>query len=200
MWAIGPVSVGSDPQVCHLPTVWLEQGTVPLRVTVILCLTKGTAECPGGPVVRTPHLHCRGLGSIPGQQTRIPLAMQHGKNNNNKFFKMNKNCKRGDSRSPWAHGGDVGVTHLHKHSDSETGQPSGSPDDHCPPPPSLQGSPEALTRPQPCTSPPPPSCPRRPLPTSRTRPSATRLTSTPRTRSKISSRWPVTRPVSSLDR
>ena len=37
---------------------------------------------------------------------------------------MNKNCKRGGSRPPWAHGGDVGVTHLHKHGDSETGQPS----------------------------------------------------------------------------
>ena len=28
-------------------------------------------EFPGGPVVRTPHFHCRGAGSIPGQETKI---------------------------------------------------------------------------------------------------------------------------------
>ena len=75
--AVGLVSVGSDPRVCHLPVVW--QGTVPLRVTVILCSTKGTVEFPGGPVIRTPHFHCRGLGSILSQGTKIPLATQHGK-------------------------------------------------------------------------------------------------------------------------
>ena len=30
----------------------------------------------GCPVVRTPHSHCLGPGSIPGQGTRIPQAMQ----------------------------------------------------------------------------------------------------------------------------
>ena len=33
-------------------------------------------EFPGGPVVRTQHFHCRGLGSIPGRGTNIPQAVQ----------------------------------------------------------------------------------------------------------------------------
>ena len=33
---------------------------------------------PGGPVVRIQRFHCRGLGSIPGQGTKIPQAAQHG--------------------------------------------------------------------------------------------------------------------------
>ena len=34
-------------------------------------------EFPGGPVVRTPHFHCRGPGSIPGQGTKILQATRH---------------------------------------------------------------------------------------------------------------------------
>ena len=33
---------------------------------------------PGGPVVKTPHFHCRGLGFDPGQGTKIPQAAQGG--------------------------------------------------------------------------------------------------------------------------
>ena len=33
-------------------------------------------EFPGGPVVRTWHFHCCGLGSIPGQGTKILQAVQ----------------------------------------------------------------------------------------------------------------------------
>ena len=44
-------------------------------------------EFPGGPVVRTRHFHCRGLGSIPGQGTEIPQAVQRGQKN-----QKNKNC------------------------------------------------------------------------------------------------------------
>ena len=33
---------------------------------------------PGDRVVRIPHFHCRSLGSIPGQGTKILKAMQEG--------------------------------------------------------------------------------------------------------------------------
>ena len=35
-------------------------------------------EFPGGPVVRTPRFHFRGMGSIPGWGTKIPQAAQYG--------------------------------------------------------------------------------------------------------------------------
>ena len=35
-------------------------------------------EFPGGPVVRTRHFHSGGGGLIPGQGTKILLAMWHG--------------------------------------------------------------------------------------------------------------------------
>ena len=35
-------------------------------------------EFPGGPVVKTPHLHCRGVGLIPGLGTKILQASQPG--------------------------------------------------------------------------------------------------------------------------
>ena len=37
-----------------------------------------TGEFPGSPVVRTQHLHYGGPGSIPGQRTKIPQAVQCG--------------------------------------------------------------------------------------------------------------------------
>jgi len=33
-------------------------------------------EFPGGPAVRTPSFHCRGTGSIPGWENKIPHAVQ----------------------------------------------------------------------------------------------------------------------------
>ena len=33
---------------------------------------------PGGPVAETPHLHCRGLGSIPGRGANIQHIEKHG--------------------------------------------------------------------------------------------------------------------------
>ena len=35
-------------------------------------------EFPGGPVVRTSQSHCHGMGSSPGQGTKIPQAMWCG--------------------------------------------------------------------------------------------------------------------------
>ena len=32
-------------------------------------------DLPGGPVVKTPCFHCRGIGSVPGQGTKILHAM-----------------------------------------------------------------------------------------------------------------------------
>ena len=40
-------------------------------------------ELPGGPVARTWHFHCRGLGSIPGQGTKTLLPAWYGQK---KFF------------------------------------------------------------------------------------------------------------------
>ena len=36
-------------------------------------------EFPGSPVVRTRHFHCKGPGSIPDWETKIPQAAQCGK-------------------------------------------------------------------------------------------------------------------------
>ena len=35
-------------------------------------------DFPGGPVVKTPHFQCKGMGSISGQGTKIPHAMWQG--------------------------------------------------------------------------------------------------------------------------
>ena len=37
---------------------------------------------PGDPVLKTPYFHCRGVGSILSQGTKIPHAMWHGKKTN----------------------------------------------------------------------------------------------------------------------
>ena len=37
-------------------------------------------DFPGGPVVKTPHFHCRGTGSIPGWGTKIPRGLKKIKN------------------------------------------------------------------------------------------------------------------------
>ena len=39
---------------------------------------EGQGEFPGGPVVKTQHFHCRGMGSVPGWGTKIPYAESHG--------------------------------------------------------------------------------------------------------------------------
>ena len=39
---------------------------------------KKTRKFPGSPVVRTGHVHCCSSGSLPGQGTKIPQAMQYG--------------------------------------------------------------------------------------------------------------------------
>ena len=40
---------------------------------------KKWGEFPGGRVVRIPGFHCLGSGSVPGQGTEIPQAVQHSK-------------------------------------------------------------------------------------------------------------------------
>ena len=39
-------------------------------------------DFPSGPVVGTPHSHCRGRGFIPGGGTEIPHATQRGQKQN----------------------------------------------------------------------------------------------------------------------
>ena len=54
---------------------------------------KDLREFPGGPVVRTLHIHCRiagDTGLIPGQGTKIPHAVQHSQNNNSKRLTQEK--------------------------------------------------------------------------------------------------------------
>ena len=53
-------------------------------------------EFPGGPVVGTRHFHCGGLGSIPGQGTKIPHAMQCGQKNPPKNKKIGPKAKQGE--------------------------------------------------------------------------------------------------------
>ena len=45
-------------------------------------------DFPGSPMAKTPYLHCRALGSIPSQGTKIPHAELCGqkKNNLKRFF------------------------------------------------------------------------------------------------------------------
>ena len=50
-------------------------------------------DFPGGLVVRVPGFHCRGLGSISGQGTEIPQAMQHGKKERKKGRKKERERK-----------------------------------------------------------------------------------------------------------
>ena len=45
-------------------------------------------ELAGGPVVRTPCFHCWGLGSIPGERTKILQAAWHGQKGGNKIQKL----------------------------------------------------------------------------------------------------------------
>ena len=42
-------------------------------------------EFPGGPVVKPPHFHCHGPGSVPGQATEIPQAMCHSQKKKKKI-------------------------------------------------------------------------------------------------------------------
>ena len=45
-------------------------------MSVKMSILKEPWEFPGGLVVRIQHFHCYGPGSIPGQGTEIPQAMQ----------------------------------------------------------------------------------------------------------------------------
>ena len=57
--------------------VWLVK-EVNSRAECILDKRKVSREFPGNPVVRTGYFHWRGLGSIPGQETKILQTMWHG--------------------------------------------------------------------------------------------------------------------------
>ena len=49
-----------------------------------------TGDFPGGPVVKTLRFHCRGVGAIPGQGTKIPHAARHSqKKKKLSFFFLN---------------------------------------------------------------------------------------------------------------
>ena len=54
---------------------------------------------PGGPVVKTPHFQCKGMGSISGQGTKIPHAMWQGQSIKKKSYlkrrKLKKKKKKG---------------------------------------------------------------------------------------------------------
>ena len=47
-----------------------------VKITLVTMINNLIRDFSGCPVVRTPHSHCLGPGSIPGQGTRIPQAMQ----------------------------------------------------------------------------------------------------------------------------
>ena len=55
-------------------------------------------EFPGSPVAKTLCFHCRSIGLIPCQGTKIPQAMQcsqikHNKNKEKSFFLIKENIK-----------------------------------------------------------------------------------------------------------
>ena len=37
-----------------------------------ICFKKESWDFPGSPVIKIPHFHCRGVGSIPGLGPKIP--------------------------------------------------------------------------------------------------------------------------------
>jgi len=47
---------------------------------------ESTGDFSGGPVVKTPCFHSRGMGLIPGQGTKIPHTVQHGQTLKKKNF------------------------------------------------------------------------------------------------------------------
>ena len=68
---------------CHSSMLSLPSSTAcPLNTTIFCRSWKilWSREFPGSPVVRTWSFHCQGLGSVPGQGTKILQAMWHGKN------------------------------------------------------------------------------------------------------------------------
>ena len=40
------------------------------------------SDFPGGPVVKTPHFHCRGAGSIPGRGAKVPHTVWRNQKTN----------------------------------------------------------------------------------------------------------------------
>ena len=50
----------------------------------VRCIKNANREFPGGPVVRTPHFHCRGprFDSLTGQGTKILQAARRGQKKN----------------------------------------------------------------------------------------------------------------------
>ena len=47
-------------------------GIKPKKMPSTSAIFEDARHKPGGPVVRDPCSHCKGMGSIPGQGTRIP--------------------------------------------------------------------------------------------------------------------------------
>ena len=71
-------------------------------------------EFPGGPVAGTPRFHCCGLGSIPGQGTKIPQATWRGQKKKGEeetfilvFIAKEPGARNMPSADPWW-GGDGG--------------------------------------------------------------------------------------------
>ena len=61
-----------------------------------VCSRSYFREFPGGPVVRTCHFYCGGLGSVPGQGTKIPQAMQHGQRKKAKALSVKYRGENGE--------------------------------------------------------------------------------------------------------
>ena len=43
-------------------------------------------------MVKTPHVHCRGCGSIPGRGTKIMDPVQHGQKKKSKEMEQHSRC------------------------------------------------------------------------------------------------------------
>ena len=58
--------------LCVLPLCFLQTKVMPLDTGSSVSWLRTHQEFPGGPVVRTPLFHCKGVGLIPGWGTKIP--------------------------------------------------------------------------------------------------------------------------------
>ena len=72
---------------CH--STLFQTCKIPPSIKPLMSLKeKKVREFPGSPVVRTLRFHCCGLGSIPGQGTKIPQAVQCSQKKSKPFLEV----------------------------------------------------------------------------------------------------------------